>query len=155
MKALVLLLLRASTGALLVIWGMIKTMAPQAAIGVSDKYYFGLLSTNQLQLPLGIAEIALGAIVILGLFRAIAYPLQTVVLGLGLAAIWKYIADPFGMYLLTEETRQVLFFPSTTVFIASLVLFAFREHDLLALDRVFARSRGGSSDADAVPTGKE
>jgi uncharacterized membrane protein YphA (DoxX/SURF4 family) len=136
MKALVLLLMRVSTGALLVIWGLIKVMAPQAAIGVSDKYYFGMLSVSDIQLPLGIAEIGLGLFVILGLFRGVTYPLQTLVLGLGLAAIWKYIADPFGMYLLTEETRQVLFFPSTTVFFASLALLAFREHDDLALDRL-------------------
>jgi len=139
MKALTLLLLRTSTGALLIIWGMIKLMAPKAAIGVSNKYYFGMLSSDDLQVPLGAAEIALGAVVVLGLFRTIAYPLQTLVLGLGLAAIWKYIADPFGMYLLTEETRQVLFFPSTAVFAASLVLLAFREHDAITLDRFIGR----------------
>lgn len=139
MKALSLLLLRTSTGLLLVIWGMIKVMAPTAAVGVSDKYYFGLLSSADLQMPLGAAEVALGVAVVLGLFRTIVYPLQTLVLGLGVAAIWKYIADPFGMYLLTEETRQVLFFPSSTVFLASLVLLTFREHDTITLDAAIGR----------------
>jgi uncharacterized membrane protein YphA (DoxX/SURF4 family) len=136
MKALALLLLRASTGALLMIWGMIKVAAPEAAIGVSDKYYQGLLSAKDIQTGLGAAEIVLGALVILGLFRAIVYPLQTVVLGLGVAAIWKYIADPFGMYLLTRETAQVLFFPSTTVFAATLILLAFKDYDTLSADRL-------------------
>jgi putative oxidoreductase len=135
MKALTLLLLRMSTGALLIIWGLIKLMAPQAAIGVSNKYYFGLLSADDFQVPLGAAEVALGLAVVLGLFRAVVYPLQALVLGTGLAAIWKYIADPFGMYLLTEETRQILFFPSTAVFAASLVILAFREYDTITLDR--------------------
>jgi hypothetical protein len=139
MKALSLLLLRTSTGALLIIWGMIKIAAPEAAIGVSDKYYQGFLSAKEIQMGLGAAEIALGAFVILGLFRAVVYPLQTLVLGLGLAAIWKYIADPFGMYLLTQETSQVLFFPSTTVFAATLILLAFKEHDTLSADKI----RGG------------
>lgn len=139
MKAIALLLLRVTTGALLTIWGFIKIAAPEAAIGVSDKYYQGYLSAKDIQMALGGAEIALGVLVILGLFRTIAYPLQTLVLGLGLAAIWKYIADPFGMYLLTRETAQVLFFPSTTVFAATLILLAFREYDTLSADHM----RGG------------
>jgi uncharacterized membrane protein YphA (DoxX/SURF4 family) len=139
MQALSLLLLRVTTGALLIIWGLIKVAAPDAAIGVSDKYYQGYLSAKEIQMALGGAEVALGALVILGLFRWIAYPLQTLVLGIGLAAIWKYIADPFGMYLLTQETAQVLFFPSTTVFAATLVLLAFKEYDTLSLDEM----RGG------------
>lgn len=134
MKAIALLLLRATTGALLIIWGMIKIAAPEAAIGVSDKYYQSFLSAKEIQMGLGAAEAALGVLVILGLFRAIAYPLQTLVLGLGLAAIWKYIADPFGMYLLTQETAQVLFFPSTTVFAATLILLAFKDYDTLSAD---------------------
>ena len=134
MKAISLLLLRLSTGLLLVIWGMIKLMAPTAAVGVSNKYYFGLLSSADLQTPLGAAEVLLGAAVVMGLFRRIVYPMQSLVLGLGVAAIWKYIADPFGMYLLTAETRQVLFFPSSTVLFASLALMAFREYDAITLD---------------------
>lgn len=139
MRAISLLLLRVTTGALLVIWGLIKLAAPDAAIGVSDKYYQGYLSAKEIQMALGGAEVALGAVVILGLFRAIAYPLQTLVLGLGLAAIWKYIADPFGMYFLTQDTAQVLFFPSTTVFAATLVLLAFKEYDTLSADEMRRR----------------
>jgi len=108
MKALLLLALRITTGALLIIWGSIKAFA-------SDKYYSGALSENTLQTPMGLAQIALGALVILGLFRRITYSAQAIVLVVGAAAIWKYIADPLGLYLMTEETRQVLFFPSSTV----------------------------------------
>jgi len=54
--------------------------------------------------------------------------------GLGVLAIWKYIADPLGLYLLTEETRNLLFFPSFTVFAATLVLLAFRSDDTWSLD---------------------
>ncbi len=133
MKALTLLLLRVSTGALLVIWGLIKVMAPEAAIGVSDTYYDGRLSAEAMQTPLGAAQILLGVLVILGIFRQIVYPIQAIVLGVGLAAIWQYIADPFGMYLVSEEERQVLFFPSTTVFFGSLVMLFFREDDAIAL----------------------
>ena len=133
MKALFLFLLRLSTGLLLVIWGAIKLAAPTTAMAVSDKYYSGALSAETLQAPLGGAQVLLGLFVILGVFRNIIYPIQAVVLGLGLAAIWKYILDPLGLYLLTEETRQVLFFPSSTVFFASLILIAFKEYDQLSI----------------------
>ncbi len=136
MKSILLLALRASTGALLIIWGLIKVMAPETAMHVSDKYYSGALSGEALQLGLGSAQIALGALVVLGLFRAVIYPVQALVLVVGALAIWQYLLDPLGLYLLTAETRQVLFFPSTTVAIASLILIAFKADDRLTLDRV-------------------
>ncbi len=139
MKAILLLLLRVSTGALLIIWGLIKVNAPQAAIGVSNKYYGGLLSADMLQPILGWGQVALGALVILGVLRLITYPLQAIVLVAGAGAIWKYLVDPLGLYLLDESSRQVLFFPSTTVAIASLILLAFKSDDAIALDRVFGR----------------
>ena len=83
MKSLLLLLLRFTTGALLVIWGLIKVMAPASAIGVSNKYYGGLISAEALQPILGWAQIALGVFVIVGLLRAIVYPLQALVLVIG------------------------------------------------------------------------
>lgn len=139
MKPILLLMLRVSTGALLVIWGLIKAKAPEAAIGVSEKYYGGALSAEALQAPLGWGQALLGVLVILGALRVVTYPLQAAVLVAGAAAIWKYLADPLGLYLLSEETRQVLFFPSTTVAVASLVLLAFKSDDRFALDRVFTR----------------
>lgn len=139
MKPVLLLLLRLTTGALLIIWGLIKAKAPEAAMGVSDRYYGGLLSAEALQAPLGWGQALLGVLVMLGVFRTVTYPLQAAVLVAGAAAIWKYLVDPLGLYILTEETRQVLFFPSTTVAVAALILLAFRSDDRLALDRVFAR----------------
>lgn len=142
MKSVLLLSLRVSTGALLIIWGLIKSQAPEAAIGVSNKYYGGVLSAEAMQGPLGWAQVALGALVILGLGRRIVYPLQALVLVAGAAAIWKYLVDPLGLYLLDEKSRQVLFFPSTTVAVASLIIIAFMSDDRLALDRLLGgRSR--------------
>ncbi|MEL6212852.1 MAG: hypothetical protein AAFQ96_04615 [Pseudomonadota bacterium] len=138
MRALVLFLLRVTTGGLLIIWGLIKATAPEAAQRVSDTYYSGYLSAEALQFPLGAAQVILGVLVILGLMRVVVYPLQAIVLGLGAAAIWQYLADPLGLYLLTAETRQVLFFPSSTVFAASLVLLAFGRDDAIAIDTLFA-----------------
>ncbi|MGB3722740.1 MAG: hypothetical protein WA979_07980 [Pacificimonas sp.] len=134
MKSITLLLLRISTGALLLIWGFMKIGAPEAAIGVSEKYYGGIVSADMIQTPFGAAQIVIGLLVILGLFRKFAYPLQALILVVGALAIWKYILDPMGLYLLTEETRNILFFPSFCVAVATVVMIAFREHDKLSLD---------------------
>ncbi len=134
LKPLSLLLLRLGTGLLLSVWALVKIMAPDKAMGVSEKYYGGLLSVDTLQLPMGVLQLALGLLVVAGLFRKIVYPVQAVVLGFGLLAVGKYIIDPFGLYLLTPDSAQLLFFPSLTVFVASLVLIAFRVEDLWSLD---------------------
>lgn len=143
MKAASLAFLRIACGLLLVVWGLIKLGAPDAAIGVSEKYYFGLVSAKALQQPLGVAEALLGLLVVLGLFRKISLPLQALVLGFGALAIWRYLLDPLGQYLLTEETSQVLFFPSLGIAAATLVLIAFQGDDRFALDAVFRKKSRG------------
>ncbi len=141
MKSALLFALRATTGALLAIWGTIKMMEPARSIRVSEGLYGGAISADALQAPLGAAEIALGLLVVAGLFRRIVYPLQALVLCAGALALWKYILDPLGAWLLTPETRQYLFFPSSTIAVASLLLIAFKEFDTLSLDRLILKRR--------------
>ncbi|MEE4350431.1 MAG: hypothetical protein V2J26_09400 [Pacificimonas sp.] len=142
MKALSLVFLRASTGLLLVVWGSMKLMNPEAGPSLSERYYGGLLSDAGIQTALAGAEVALGALVVLGLLRVVAYPVQALVLGFGALAIWRHLLDPLGLYLWAEGTDpNLLFFPSTTVFAASLVILAFREHDTITLDRVIGNRR--------------
>ena len=133
MKPVSLLLLRISLGLLIVIWAMVKLGAPEAAIGVSDTYYGGLLSNGTLQFGLGIVQLVLGVLVIAGAFRRIAYPLMIVWLGLGALAVWKSIIDPLGL-VFGQDNVQILFFPSLTVAFATLVMAAFRDHDTLSID---------------------
>ena len=140
MKAFTLLLIRISTGLLLVLWGVIKIGAPENAISVSERYYSGLISAEGIQTGLGGAEVALGALVCLGLFRKLTYPAQAIVLGLGVAFIWQHILDPLGLWLVDEDSRRTLFFPSLCVFFASLMPLAFKEYDSLSLDRKFGLS---------------
>ena len=139
MKAFTLAFLRVATGLLLVLWGIIKIGSPQAGVHVSDEHYLGLLSHEALQRPMGVAEAFLGILVVLGLFRRVALPVQAVVLVVGALAIWRYLLDPLGLYLLNAESRQVLFFPSLGMAAASLLLLAFQEEDLFALDRLLRR----------------
>ena len=117
-----------------------KLMNPEAATGVSERYYGGLISADMIHTPLGLAQIALGLLVILGLFRTVIYPINAVVLVGSALAIWKYLLDPFGMWLVAAEDTRLLFFPSSTVAVASLVLLAFKGDDALSLDRLMGKS---------------
>lgn len=134
-KAGSLLLLRIGTGLLLVLWGALRVMSPAAGPGLADKYYGGLLASQPVQIAFGAAEIALGLLVVLGLFRRVAYPLQALILVPGALVLWRYLLDPMGVYLLDKESSQILFFPSLTVAAATLVLIAFRADDSYSLDQ--------------------
>ena len=132
MRALILLLLRASTGLLLIIWGLPRVFTPELGQKLSDTFYMGLFNGQLLHQAMGATEAILGLLVILGLFRKYTYPLQAIVLGFGLFTILPYIVDPHGIWLVDEP--KTLFFPSTTVFIATLVMLLFKSEDRYALD---------------------
>jgi putative oxidoreductase len=140
-KSLSLLFLRVSTGLLCMIWGLIRIAEPKAGVGVNSKYYGGLLADLSWQAPWGIFLLIVGLLTILGLFRKYAYPLQAAILCVGALAIWKYLLDPLGMYLLTRDSSQVLFFPSLGMAAATLVLIAFRSDDAYALDAILSRKQ--------------
>lgn len=140
LRPLTLLLLRVGTGALLILWGGLRVMTPETGPGLADRYYSGLAGTQALQLAFGAAEILIGLLVLFGLFRRIAYPLQALILVPGMLMLWRYLLDPLGLYLLSPDDSQILFFPSITVAAATLVLIAFRDDDRLSLDVRLKRS---------------
>jgi uncharacterized membrane protein YphA (DoxX/SURF4 family) len=131
-----LLIMRLGTGGLLVVWGLVRVMGGMG-VGLADKYYGGVGSDVTLQLAYGWAEIALGVLVILGLFRKYTLLGSALILVGGAIPIWRHFLDPFGKYL--HEDANILFFPSITVAGATLALIALREHDTLALDRFFGK----------------
>lgn len=135
-----LMLLRIGTGLLLIVWGGLRLTTPAAGPGLAQKYYSGFMAAGAVQIAFGTAEILIGLLVVLGLFRRIAYPLQALVLVAGALLLWRYLLDPMGLYLLDRETSQILFFPSITVAAASLVLLAFRDEDRWSIDGHRARS---------------
>lgn len=141
-----LLLLRVGTGLLLVIWGLLRIMMG-AGPGLADRYYSGLFGGEALQLAYGAAQVAIGLLVVLGLLRRVAYPLLAIILVPATLMLWRYLLDPYGMYLLSPEDSQILFFPSITLAAATLALLAFGDEDRFALDRLFAKRRpaGGAA----------
>ena len=133
-KAASLLLLRLGTGLLLALWGGLRVMSPVAGPGLATKYYGGFLDLQSLQVGFGVAEVAIGLLVVVGLFRRVSYALQALILVPGAIILWRYLLDPMGLYLLDKESSQILFFPSITIAAATLVLLAFRDDDRWSLD---------------------
>lgn len=143
LKPASLLLLRIGTGALLVAWGALRVISPAAGPGLAKKYYSGLLDLPDVQVVFGVAEVALGLLVIMGLFRRVGYVLQALILVPGAIILWRFLVDPLGLYLLDKQSSQILFLPSITVAAATLVLLAFREDDRWSLDSRL-RAKAGS-----------
>lgn len=141
MKQFALAGLRVATALLLVVWGLIRIMAPGKGAGVSEKYYAGLAAAEGIQVAWGVALLVIGVLVVLGLFRRFSLSAQAVVLVTGALSIGKYLLDPLGLYLLTPETSQVLFFPSLGTAFASLLLLAMRDEDRWSLDYWLANRR--------------
>ena len=130
MKAVSLFLTRFSVGWLMVIWGVDKLVDVDHAVRLSDAFYAGIISAPLVWQVLGVAQTALGILVVVGLFRKYTYPILLTITGITLISVWASVIDPWGWFL---EGTRVLFFPSTTVFFASLVIMAFQEEDTIVV----------------------
>lgn len=126
-----LLLLRISLGGLMVLWGIDKLINVSHGVTVAQKFYGGLSVATTLMQLFGVAQLLLGAVIILGLFRRAAYPMLLVVTGTTLLAVWKSIIDPLKLVM---QGGNLIFYPSLIIFAGALVLLAFREQDVVALD---------------------
>ena len=131
MKAIGLLLLRVSMGWLLVLWGIDKLTNIEHSVRVAETFYFGIGTGTTVLTVFGVLEILVGALVILGLFRGLVYPIQTVISLLTAIGVWKSIVDPWGWFM---EGTNALFYPSLIVLAAALVLQGTQSEDALSLD---------------------
>jgi len=131
MKAWSMLVLRISLGLLMLIWGVDKLVNVEHGMLVSERFYLGAFSVPALLQGFGVAQMALGALIVLGLFGKYLYPVLVVITGVTLLAVWRSIIDPWGWYL---EGANALFFPSLVIFAGALVLIGFREFDVYSLD---------------------
>jgi putative oxidoreductase len=135
-----LLIMRIGTGMLLVLWGGVRLLEDGMGAKLAEKYYGGVGADSTLQMGFAGFEVAVGALVVLGLLRRFALPLSALILVGGAIPIWRHFLDPFGQYLFdSPDQANLLFFPSLTVAGASLALIALRDMDTLALDRVIGK----------------
>lgn len=131
MKKVSLLLLRISIGLLMVWWGLDKLVNVEHAVGVSDSFYLGLFSAPAVLMPFGVFQTLLGALIVVGLARAWLYPVLLAITGVNVLAVWNSILDPWGWVL---EGTSAMLYPSLIILAGSLVLFAWRDQDVLALE---------------------
>lgn len=139
MRPFSLLALRVSLGGLMVYWGVDKLINVKHGLSVAEKFYGGMPMTSTAMQLFGIAQIVLGALVMLGLARKYAYPALLLITGVTLLAVWKSIVDPFR---LLSEGGTLIFYPSLIVVAGGFVLLAYREDDALTADaRLAVRAR--------------
>ena len=138
MKRWGLLLLRVSTGWLLVMWGLDKIVNVEHGQRVAESFYMGVGTQAIVLNVLGGLEALLGVFVVLGLWRRFAYPVTFVVLLITALAVWRSIIDPWGWFL---DGSQVLFYPSIIVFAGAMVLWGTKDEDEMTLDARLDRSR--------------
>ncbi len=131
MKRWGLLLLRVSTGWLLVMWGLDKFLNVEHGQRVAESFYLGIGSQAVVQNVFGGLEMLLGLLVVLGLWRKRAYPVAFVVLLITALAVWKSILDPWGLVL---DGSQVLFYPSIIILAGAMVLWGTMDEDEMTLD---------------------
>jgi len=133
MKRWGLFALRVTTGWHLVIWGLDKLADVSHGVTVAETFYLGIGAHPLVQNVFGVLQILLGAAVVLGFWRKLAYPVAFVVLTITALAVWKSVLDPWGWVL---EGSNALFYPSVIIAAGAAVLWGTREEDDMALDRV-------------------
>ena len=131
MKRWGLFLLRVTTGWLLVMWGLDKLFNVEHGQAVAETFYLGIGSQAAVLNVLGVLQIILGALVVLGLWRRRAYPVAFVVLLITALGVWKSIIDPWGWFL---DGSQVLFYPSAIIAAGALLLWGTIDEDEMTLD---------------------
>ena len=136
MKRWGLFLLRVTTGWLLVLWGIDKFQDVAHGQAVAETFYFGIGAQAMMLKIFGAAEILIGALVVLGLWRKRVYPVMFAVLLITAIGVWKSIIDPWGWFL---DGAQVLFYPSAIIAAGALVLWGMMDEDGMTLDAVLAK----------------
>ncbi len=132
MKKISIMLLRISVGILMILWGIDKLINTSHALQVSDHFYWGLFSNALAQQVFGVFETLLGVAVVLGWKRRLFYPPLIVINAFSALGSWKSIIDPWGWFL---EGAHVLLYPGLIILFACVVLQAFLNDDVYALDK--------------------
>lgn len=135
--------LRVSMGLFLALWGVDKLAATKGSIGIFSHFY-GLDVGALVVQTAGVAEILLGVLLAVGLFRVPAAWIALAVNAVSTLGSWRQILDPWGWLGLTDGGAH-LFLASIVVMAANVVLVLNAGDDIWTLDRVLGRSAGGDA----------
>ena len=120
------------------IWGLDKLVNVEHGVRVAEAFYLGVGSQTMFLRVAGILQIALGLLVVAGLWRKLTYPITFAVLAVTAVAVWKSVLDPWGWWL---EGANALFYPSVIIVAGAAVLWGTQVEDDLTLDAAIGRRR--------------
>ena len=128
-------ILRVGMGSFLVFWGVDKLAATEQSQGIFSHFYGVEAGPSAVQLAGG-AEVLLGTLLAVGLFRVPVAWIALIVNVVSTGASWRQIVDPWGWLGLTEGGTH-LFLASIVVMAANVVLVLDARDDTATLDRAW------------------
>lgn len=133
------LVLRASLGIFLALWGADKLVAPADTIKIFEHFYKMQLDASVATI-VGIAEVCLGLAIAGGFFRTFSYGLGLALHLISTLSSWQQLLDPWGK-IWNQGKNSHLFLASIPVLAAFVVLFMNRSDEDFTLDRLLRRKR--------------
>jgi uncharacterized membrane protein YphA (DoxX/SURF4 family) len=137
--ALALAILRISLGLFLLIWALEKFVVPQGTVSIWKSFY-SIDIGSTIPYIVGVLETLLALAITVGLWRPVSYGLGLAFHAISVAATWKQLLDPWGLYLF--ERPQHLFLAGVPVLAGFVVLYLLRNADIWTVDGRRLRARG-------------
>lgn len=141
--------LRIGMGVFLALWGVDKIVATEPAAGIFDHFY-GVEAGATLVQAAGAAEVLLGLLLAVGLFRVPVAWIALIVNAVSTFASWRQILDPWGILGLTDGGTH-LFLASIVIMAANIVIVLNARDPWWTLD---ARLRGATTHTSTERTGR-
>lgn len=135
--------LRIGMGVFLALWGVDKIVATDPAAGIFDHFY-GVPAGPTLVQAAGAAELVLGLLLAVGLFRVPVAWITLAVNAVSTFASWRQILDPWGILGLTDGGTH-LFLASIVIMAANIVIVLNARDSWWTLDRRLRGARHVSS----------
>lgn len=122
-EQVVLLILRISLGAFLLIWSIGKLIDPGHAIRIFLHFY-RLSIPPDMAIAIGTAEAGLSVLILVGAWKRYSYGLGAILHLVSVASSWRMLMNPF-------PHPNDLFIAGIPVLAAFATLYVFRDHDVL------------------------
>lgn len=129
--ALALAILRISLGGFLLLWALEKFAVPQGTVSIWKHFYLIDIGPA-IPYIVGTLETLLALAITVGLWRSVSYGLGLLVHAISVAATWKQLLDPWGLYLF--DRPQHLFLAGVPVLAGFVALYLLREADIWTID---------------------
>lgn len=128
---LALAVLRISLGVFLLLWALEKFFIPQGTVRIWSGFY-GIEIGATVPYVIGTLETLLALAILVGFWRRLSYGLGGLFHAISVAAGWKQLIDPWGLYLF--DRPQHLFLAGVPVLAGFVALYLLREADQWTVD---------------------